>query len=121
MSEDTGKMTVNGYQFGRIVIENIAYSSDVIILTGAVEDSWWRKQGHSLHREDLGEVVQARPEVLVVGTGYYGRMSIPQETKVFLESEGIQLIEARTAEAVQKFNELSDGSTKVVAALHLTC
>jgi hypothetical protein len=113
-------MKITGYDFGKITIEGKAYTSDVIVTPEEVRASWWRKEGHRLHREDLDEVVRAKPEVLVVGTGYYGRMSIPSETEAFLKSKGIRLLGAPTGEAVREFNRLQE-TTRAVAALHLTC
>ena len=109
-------MKIEAYEFGEIVIGGDIYSSDVIILPGAVKDSWWRKAGHSLHVEDLAEMVAAQPAVLVVGTGYFGRMSIPKETRTYLESIGIELVEERTGKAVKRFNELAKTDARVVAA-----
>jgi len=56
----------------------------------------------------------------VVGTGYSGMMNVPPETRKSVESEGIELIVQKTAEACQTFNHLIESRT-VVAALHLTC
>jgi len=86
-----------------------------------VIDAWWRQQGHALSVPDLEDVMVARPDVLVVGTGYFGRMSVSQETRRYLEGQGIQVRDARTSEAVHDFNELQKEHGRVVAALHLTC
>ncbi len=111
---------IESYDFGRIVVNGKHYSNDLIVFLGKVRDGWWRKQGHRLLVEDLKDVLQAKPEVLVVGTGYSGLMTVPPETRRFVESEGIELIVQRTAEACKTFNRLVE-SRKVVAALHLTC
>ncbi len=64
----------------------------------------------------------ARPDTLVVGTGYYGNMVVPEETLEYVRSQGIEIVAARTSEAVDTFNKFqSDPKRKVVAALHLTC
>ncbi|MCK4885544.1 Mth938-like domain-containing protein [Candidatus Bathyarchaeota archaeon] len=47
-------------------------------------------------------------------------MNVPPETVTCIESEGIQLIVQKTAEACKTFNHLIESRT-VVAALHLTC
>ena len=114
-------MEVNDYDFGRIDVEGQTYTSDVIIYPDRVRDSWWRKEGHRLHIEDLDEVVEARPDVLVVGTGYYGNMVVPGETKDYLESNGIEIKACRTGDAVKEFNRLQRKYARIVAALHLTC
>jgi len=111
---------IDSYDFGRIVINGKRYNSDLIVFPDKVRDGWWRKEGHRLHVEDLKNVLEAKPEVLVVGTGYSGLMRVPPETRKYVESEGIELIAQNTAEACETFNRLVK-SRKVVAALHLTC
>ena len=117
---------IEKYDFGRLWLGGKEYSRDVIIYPEAtssrpsVDDSWWRKEGHRLDQADLAEVAKAKPEVLVVGTGYYGCMKVPKETIEFVRSLGIELYAQPTKEACQKYNELKDGK-RVVAALHLTC
>jgi len=113
-------MKIEDYSFGRIVIDGKAYTSDVIIYRDRVDSSWWRKEGHRLHIDDLKEIIKARPEVLVVGTGAYGTMVIPKETESYLNGKGIRLIADKTKIACDTFNKLSD-SDNVIAALHLTC
>jgi hypothetical protein len=111
---------IDDYDFGRIIINGRRYTTDLIVFPDRVKDGWWRREGHSLHIEDLDEAVQEELEVLIVGTGYSGFMKIPAETREYIESKGIELIVQRTAEACKTFNNLVK-SKKVVAALHLTC
>ena len=111
---------IESYEFGRIVIRGKRYATDVIICPDHVEDNWWREEGHSLSPVDLWAVVQAKPEVLVVGTGRSGLMRVLPETEEYLREQGIRLIAERTTEAVRIYNQLCQ-STSVVAALHLTC
>jgi len=108
------------YDFGQIVINGKRYNSDLIVFPDRVRDGWWRKEGHRLHVEDLKDVFEAKPEVLVVGTGYPGLMKVPAETKEYVKSKGIELIAQNTREACETFNRLVK-SRKVVAVLHLTC
>jgi hypothetical protein len=114
-------MKIDSYSFGRIAVDGQSYTSDVIISPECVKDAWWRKQGHSLHVDDLEEILAAKPEVLIVGSGYYGRMQIPPATRRFLEQHGIELRDRRTADAVEEFNRLQQEFARVIAALHLTC
>jgi len=64
--------------------------------------------------------LEIKPEVLVVGAGYSGLMMVPPETRRYVESEGIEVIVQKTAEACETFNRLVK-SRKAVATLHLTC
>ena len=114
-------MNIDDYRFGRIIIDGRPYTSDVIVFPHRVKDGWWRNEGHELCPADLWEVVQEKPEVLVVGTGKPGLMRVPPRTEEYLEKQGIKLIIGRTAEACQTFNQLCSSGERVVAALHLTC
>lgn len=111
---------IEHYDFGQIVISGKRYTRDLIIFPDHVADGWWRNEGHRLSIDDLKDVLQAKPEVLVVGTGYSGLMKVPAEVKERLKSERIELIVENTREACKTYNRLSQ-SRNVVAAFHLTC
>ena len=114
-------MHIDSYQFGKIVIDGVEYSSDCIILGNSVQANWWRKRGHLLSAEDLEPVIKAKPTLLIVGSGKSGKMQIPNETRHFLLEEEIQLEIVDTNKAVERFNELSKTGVKIAAALHLAC
>jgi hypothetical protein len=111
---------ISHYSFGSITVDGKSYRSDVIIYPGRVNSSWWRKEGHYLQREDLEEVVAAKPTTVVIGTGASGVMQVPENTLKWLKANGIEVHVARTAEAVEIYNGLKDKTT-AVAAFHLTC
>lgn len=111
---------IDSYEFGSITIEGRRYDRDVIVHPGGVRANWWRKEGHRLDVSDLEEILADPPQVLIVGTGYFGRMAVPLETLDSLRRRGIEVIVLPTREAVACYNELA-ASKRVVAALHLTC
>ncbi len=114
-------MHIDSYQFGSIVIDEVSYSSDVIILGDSVQSNWWRKQGHLLSAEDVQPIIEAKPSILVVGCGASGLMKVADQTRQLLQERDIQLEALDTHKAVQRFNELSQSGENVAAALHLTC
>jgi hypothetical protein len=66
---------IDSYRFGQIVVNGQAHHKDVIILPDRVVGGWWRKEGHLLSLDDLQAVIEAAPEVLVVGQGQTGAAS----------------------------------------------
>ncbi|MEA3406814.1 MAG: Mth938-like domain-containing protein [Chloroflexota bacterium] len=111
---------IEDYAFGHIVIDGERYEEDVIILPDRVVSNWWREEGHTLQTEDLEAVFETDVDVLVVGQGAYGRMSVPQEVEQALEEAGIEVVAHDTEEACQTYNRLRENGD-VAAALHLTC
>ena len=79
-----------------------------------------REEGHSLSPNDLTEVIEARPEILIIGRGANGRMKIPDTTAQELEDLEIRLISLQTEAACDEYNRLA-GAPGVIAAFHLTC
>ncbi len=114
-------MRINNYDFGRIVIHKKEYNRDLIVFADKVIPNWQRKEGHSLNVEDLKDVLEFNPEVIVVGTGFYGVMEVPKKTKDFVEKRGIKLIVQKTSQAYKTFNELTESGEKIVGCFHLTC
>lgn len=108
------------YSFGQITINGRRYNRDIIIFPDHIKDSWWRKEGHKLNLEDLKEIFKAKPAVLVIGSGYFGLMKVPQEVKNHITSKNIELIVENTKQACQTYNSLCQ-TRKVVGAFHLTC
>ncbi len=111
---------IESYSFGKITVDGKTHTSDLIILPGVVRPGWWRKEGHRLDRNDLKEVVEAAPDVLVIGTGNVGLMEVPQETLDYLAEHNIRTVIEPTAAACQHYNELAR-QEQAAAALHLTC
>ena len=96
------------------------YTSDIIIYPDKINGNWWRKTGHLLQKEDLKDILNHKPEILIIGTGRYGVMKVPEETRNFIKSKKIKIIIEKTKKACEIYNELKD-KKKVIAAFHLTC
>lgn len=113
-------MTIEDYSFGKIIINGKTFTKDLIIFPERIEPSWWRKEGHLLQIEDLEDVIKEKPELLIIGTGYYGVMRVPEEVVNALKKQGIEVIIKKTAEAVEIYNK-RDRTKKTIICLHLTC
>jgi hypothetical protein len=110
---------LEGYSFGRILVDGEEHTRDLIVLPDRVVTDWWRREGHSLALEDLEEVLDELPERLVLGCGHDGRLRPPQAVLDALAARGVQVEPLRTADAVARYSELDE--RRAAAALHLTC
>lgn len=112
---------ITHYSFGKIVIGKQEYTSDLIVLPDTTLPSWWRKEGHGLCLEDIEEVLKKDINYLVVGTGAYGRMKVPESLIEKLKAQGIETYVMETDKATALFNQLIKEGKKVAGAFHLTC
>jgi hypothetical protein len=110
---------IEGYRFGRVLVDGEEHTKDLIVLPHRVVARWWRRRGHALVLDDLAAVIDELPERLVVGTGATGQMRPDQAAVERLQTLGVEVEALPTAEAVARYEELDPDRT--AAALHLTC
>lgn len=111
---------IESYNFGKIIINSEEYHSDIIIYKNSIDDKWWRKEGHNLCIDDIKEIIDKKPDILIIGTGSFGLMKVPLELIKYLKSNKIEVIIKKTKEACDEYNTLHQ-KKNVVAAFHLTC
>ncbi len=111
---------IENYSFGQIFINGEKYNSDLIIFKDRIYGSWWRKEGHNLCIDDLKEIIDEKPDTLIIGTGSFGLMKVSTDLINYLESIGIKTIVTKTKDACDEYNKLYK-KKNTIAAFHLTC
>jgi len=112
---------IENYSFGQILINGKKYNSDLIIFKDYIYDGWWRKEGHNLCIDDIKEIINKKPDILIIGTGNFGLMKVSKKLRENIKSSGIkQVIVKKTGEACKEYNKLYKDKN-IVAAFHLTC
>ncbi|AFL95679.1 hypothetical protein CL1_1480 [Thermococcus cleftensis] len=111
--------------FGKIVVDGKVYEHDIVIYpSGKIErrKKWLSKDkhgtSHKLDPDELREYLEENFDVLVVGTGFYGYLSLLPESRELVK--GKEVIEKPTGEAVKLFNELWERK-KTLGIFHVTC
>jgi hypothetical protein len=113
---------IEQYQEGSYLkIDGTQYYNDLKIIDGRVKGRWWRSIGHRLQTEDIFDILAAKPEIFVIGTGYAGNMRVPDEVRSAIVNKDIDVITAKTAQAIEIFNRLHAEGKDVAGAFHLTC
>lgn len=113
-------MKVEAFSFGSITIGGRIFTKDVIVFPDHVFEDWKREEEHRPQISEFADIVKAGPDILVIGTGYAGVMSVADPVRNFLTSKGIEVRVDKTTKAVELYNQLQ-GREKVIAALHITC
>ncbi|AMQ18387.1 Mth938-like domain-containing protein [Thermococcus peptonophilus] len=111
--------------FGKIIVDGTTYEHDIVIYpSGRVErrkkEISKQKHGtsHKLDPKELKEYLTEDFDVLIVGTGMYGKLSLlPGSRELVKEKE---VLELPTKKAVEVFNEIY-GEKKVLGIFHVTC
>jgi hypothetical protein len=112
---------ITEFSFGKIVVNGKTYTNDIKIVNGQVISEWWRKRGHRVEVEDITDVLEAEPEVVVIGKGSPGLLKSTASLRDYLAANHIELIEKKTSKAVDVFNGLLLQDRKVAAGFHISC
>lgn len=105
-----------------MTIAGRAFNSDLRIFPdGRIAPKWWRREGHLLQAEDIIDLLDSKPDLLIVGTGASGVMRPAADLEGQLRKAGIEVIFLPTADAVQRYNASLGGGRRLAACFHLTC
>ena len=114
-------MMIEHFSFGTIIVNGVTYTNDIKIIQGKVIPTWWRKSGHQVNIDDIQDILDVKPSILVLGKGKPGMMESTPSLYEFLKQNDIELIEEKTSKAIKTFNRLFKQGKNVCAGFHLSC
>ena len=112
---------IDKYSFGNIIVNETTYNDDIKIIRGKVVSPWRRNRSHKVDLNDIKDIIEAKPGVLVLGKGQPGLMKSTRSLREFLQKNDVDLIEEKTSKAVKTFNRLFIEGKNVCAGFHLSC
>jgi hypothetical protein len=74
---------------------------------------------HDLTLDGVAWLVEAKPEVMIISTGWEGRLKVRPEVTAFLQGYGVRVL--GNAEAAREFNRLIGEGKRVAIHWHSTC
>lgn len=112
---------IERFSFGTITVNSQTYHSDIKIIKGDVVPDWWRNSGHTVDVDDVHDILQTKPDILVIGKGAPGQMRVTNALKEYAATHGFELIEEKTATAIDTFNRLVKEGKIVAGGFHVGC
>ncbi len=110
---------IDGTSFGEIVINGRTYFSDMTV--------YWdgrlamRSKEHVLEIGEFMKVLKSGPDILVLGAGQNGVVTIAREVAEWAKGKGMHIYRENTPKAVEVFNAFAGSGRKVVGIFHVTC
>jgi hypothetical protein len=112
-------MTIDDYSYGRVRIGDRVYEDDMVVYPDKVEPHWFHREEERVTPLDIRDVLDYRPDMLIIGQGDSPVMELTPDTKQRLDELGIPWVARATGEAVLLFNEYQPLYKKVVGILHV--
>ncbi len=107
-------------KFGYLVIDGKRHTMDLKILPDR-KIRYWDREKHDYKKEDIQDLMETNPQLLIVGGGVSGLMNLPKEIQDDLRRKNIRFIMKRNAEAIEAYNKALQENLKVAAIFPCTC
>ena len=111
---------INKYDFGKFTIGKKEYKHNIILLGEEIKRAR-DLEDHKLKVDDIALLINAKPFVVIIGTGAYGLIKVPKDIVDYVKDRGIPLVIQPTEVACKAYNDLTKRGKKVAAFLHNTC
>jgi uncharacterized protein len=115
LTSGEGRQLFSGYGPGYVAVNAVRYERPVLVTPEAVAD-WAVKDFAALTPADFGFLEEARPEILILGTGATQRFP-PAELARALSASGTGVEVMDTRAACRTYNILVAEGRKVLAAV----
>jgi polyphosphate kinase 2 (PPK2 family) len=113
--EETIPPMIQAFEYGRITIADQDYDADILVYPdGDIKESQ-RSDEHQLKVTDIEPLINAEPEVIVLGLGTVGQLKVKPKVKDQIASSGIELHAYKTEKAIEIYRDLR--IQKSIAAL----
>lgn len=113
-------MKIEEYKFGSFKIDGKSYLDDIKIVNNRVR-FWQTRIKHLLRQEEIKDLLDSKPEYIIIGTGATGFLKVPEEIKNSILMSRIKLLIQKTDQACKSFNSLAEQNKNVAAIFHATC
>ncbi|MES9934961.1 MAG: Mth938-like domain-containing protein [Sedimenticola sp.] len=110
--------TIKAYSDGKIVIDEKVFTSSLILTPEQVIPDWRPEHFDSLANDDFKQIVDLKPDLVLLGTGEKHRFPSPPLYQALVNA-GIGLETMTTPAACRTYNILMQEGRKVAAALLL--
>ncbi len=124
MSADTSPQ-VRDDGWGFVDVDGLGRLRDAKLWPGGGRAWDWNETGThhqpGIQPADVAELLDHRPEVVILSRGRQRRLETAPETLALLRSAAVEVIQAETGEAIGRYNRLAAGGRAVAALLHSTC
>ena len=111
---------IDSYTFGEFVIDGKLYKSNVKLIQDKATACRYF-ENHIIKLDDFTDLVEQKPEYIIIGTGASGVVDVPQDIIDYIEEHNIKPIIEKTGDAVNTYNDLLKKGKKVCALMHNTC
>jgi hypothetical protein len=126
MTEDTIKSPqILSSGWGKMKVAGLATGRDFKLWPGGGRNWDWSEHGtghgRGVQREDVAELLAHGCRVVILTTGRFRRLRVPESTVRFLQDQAVEVVVTDTKSGVMRYNQLAAEGIAVGGLFHSTC
>jgi hypothetical protein len=111
--------------WGKMEVESIGHGRDFKLWPGGGRDWDWSEHGtdhrRGIQQGDVQELIAKGCELVILTTGRFKRLRVPQAIIEILEEQSIEVIVADTKKGIQLYNDYAGKGLAAGGLFHSTC
>ena len=122
---ETSLPVIQSTRFGEVTIGDKTYTKDLYIYPDGTIKKRKKKlakelygTSHQLGPKELKKLCKKKPEIIIVGSGQQGALSLTKKGEAFLKKEGVKYKVLSTPDAVRSYNK---EKRRKALLIHVTC
>lgn len=111
--------------WGKMEIDGLGSGKDFKLWPGGGRRWDWTEfgtdHGSGIHEDEVSELIANRCDTVILTTGRFKRLKIPETTVRILERQGIEVIVTDTENGIELYNQYIEKGIGVGGLFHSTC
>lgn len=111
--------------WGKMSVAGMAGGKDFKLWPGGGRNWDWGEHGTGHRRGiqpgDVAELIAQGCRIVILTTGRFNRLKVPQETVTQLQQQGVEVIVAGTKKGIEIYNDYARRGKAVGGLFHSTC
>lgn len=110
---------IEEYKIGMFKIDGKTYVYDIKIADKVRH--WPDREGYELKIQNIQDLINKKPAILVIGTGANGMMNVSEEIKEILYAHKIKFFIEKNPKAVELYNQYLKEKKNICGIFPATC
>jgi uncharacterized protein len=116
LDKSAGINAFTGYGLGFVMVNGIRYDKSLVVLPDTILEDWVPSSLEALTANDLQQIMEFRPEILLLGTGTVQRFPSRPILQALVQAQiGLEVMD--NSAACRTYNVLAGEDRRVAAAL----
>ncbi len=111
---------IDDFKYGCFRVDGKEFLGDLMMIQDKAH-FWQSRSGRELQMKELLDVLDSKPQIIVIGSGAGGLFKVPNNIIQDMYVKGIRVIVEKNTDAIKKYNELLESGKRICGLFPGSC